>query len=536
MNSQFIKVSSYDELPVGIKRHKSDEIKVIFICPSCGRESKKSLQQLYNSKKLICGSCKGKETCLEKYGVCNPGAREEQKRKNSRKWTQEEIDTRQKKTEKTLIEKYGSLENARKINAKHGKETILKKYGTLNAFNISDKDGIKRRDKTCLEKYGNKNGFTKETIERIRKTRYRNRYFFEDEFFDSSWEVAFYAYEKSLGKNIKKSQKSIKYDNNHFYFPDFEIDNNLYEIKGTHLWKDGHLYNPYTKKFETEKEKCILENNVTLLFENDLKNAFNYMESKYGKNWSECFHSFKNKEDILNDCLKNDFPGTEKWPANHPIWKCHVYKKLSPFEAWKNKNYLIKAIDNFFYIAKKDKNYYEKVKNYEGLQLRREILNRFTVAKIAPKVTALNENVFAKMVTKDEISNGVYCPMAGFGGIIRGIKKIDNSIEIEAYDINKNFCDWYGWTQRDILAQKIKTDKTVIVCPPFGDKTEIWDGTPENCYYSFEEWCEIIKQQIEAPKYIFFGPEINSDKNRPGLFRKKYGISRKDVSVSSKRS
>ena len=62
MNSQFIKVSSYDELPVGIKRHKSDEIKVIFICPSCGRESKKSLQQLYNSKKLICGSCKGKET------------------------------------------------------------------------------------------------------------------------------------------------------------------------------------------------------------------------------------------------------------------------------------------------------------------------------------------------------------------------------------------------------------------------------------------------------------------------------------------
>ena len=521
-----IQVSSWEELPKNLKSKDRRILKINFICEECGKQKTKSYDQLLLSGRLICGGCKGRLTCLEKYGVSNPGARECQKAITRQKWSKEKITARQKKTEETLIKRYGSIEEARKLNAQHGRETCLERYGTTNNFNVKNEDGSLKREATCLERYGNKNGLTEESLKKIRQTRYRNRFFFKDEFFDSSWEVAFYAYEKSLGKNVKKSQKSIEYNNGHYYFPDFEIDEQLFEIKGKHLWKDGHLYNPYTQKFEPEKEKCILENNVKLLFEDDLKDAFDYMNETYGNNWQEYFQAFKNKEDMLNDCLENDFPGTNKWPANHPIWKCHVYGKLSPFEAWKDSKLLKKAIDNFFYIAKKDVKYYEKVKNYEGLQLRREILNRFTVAKIAPKVTALNENVFAKMVTRDEISNGVYCPMAGFGGIIRGIKKIDNSIEIEAYDINKNFCDWYGWKQKDVLAQVIETTKTVVVCPPFGDKTEIWDGTPENCYYSFEEWCKLIKDHIKAPKYIFFGPEINSDKDRPGLFRKKYGISR----------
>ena len=64
-----------------------------------------------------------------------------------------------------------------------------------------------------------------------------------------------------------------------------------------------------------------------------------------------------------------------------------------------------------------------------------------------------------------DLTQGVYCPMAGFGGIVEGtkewFKKNNKNINIEAYDINKNFCDWYGWEQRDVLAQHIITEEDV---------------------------------------------------------------------------
>ncbi len=48
---------------------------------------------------------------------------------------------------------------------------------------------------------------------------------------------------------------------------------------------------------------------------------------------------------------------------------------------------------------------------------------------------------------------------------------------IEAYDINPKFCSWYGWKQRDVLAQVITTDKSVLCCSPFGKNYEHWKGT-----------------------------------------------------------
>ena len=77
----------------------------------------------------------------------------------------------------------------------------------------------------------------------------------------------------------------------------------------------------------------------------------------------------------------------------------------------------------------------------------------------------------------------------------------------------------------------ITTDKIVIACPPFGEKTERWTGTPDNMYYDFHEWCKLLKQHIIAPNYIFIGPETHDKKpkyetgvERPLLFRNKIGI------------
>lgn len=270
------------------------------------------------------------------------------------------------------------------------------------------------------------------------------------------------------------------------------------------------------------------------------------------------------KEEIIQLCneytRKNGFPGNNKYPSNHPIWDCNIAGIKSPKEAWNDYNLLSKAVDNLYYITQKsiNENKYEDFverifnafclaqpfdfdySNYEVktdyLPLCREVLLRFTVAKIAPKVTALQPSMFMRIIEESniDISNGIYCPMAGFGGIIEGAKKYYKkykiNAEIEAYDINKNFCNYFGWKQRDVLKQKIITNKIVVACPPFGDKAERWKGTPDNMYYDFHQWCKLIKDYIKSPNYILIGPEIrNQSKYKSGikpsgLFVKKYGI------------
>lgn len=263
---------------------------------------------------------------------------------------------------------------------------------------------------------------------------------------------------------------------------------------------------------------------------------------------------------LCNDYTrKNGFPGNKKYPSNHPIWDCNIAKLKSPKEAWYNYNLLSKAVDNLYYITQKsiiENKYEDFVKrifnsfyfahpfdfDYECsekqdlLYLCQEVLLRFTVAKIAPKVTALQPSIFERIIeeSKIDISNGIYCPMAGFGGIIEGTKRYYKkhkiNAEIEAYDINKNFCDYFGWKQRNILNQKIITNKIVVACPPFGNKTEKWKGTPDSMYYDFHQWCKLIKEYIQAPNYILIGPEIRNESKyksgiKPsGLFNKKYGI------------
>ena len=243
------------------------------------------------------------------------------------------------------------------------------------------------------------------------------------------------------------------------------------------------------------------------------------------------------KYQLLEFCLLSDFPGTDKWPANHPIWDCNVAGKLSPKEAWHNPEYLIKAIDNLYYMLNKGIFTYpdwvlrvQKALEAMDSKILKIVLYRFTIAKIAPKVTALMPSAFERILQESgqDISNGIYCPMAGFGGIIEGAKryykKENINAEIEAYDINPIFCEYYGWQQRDVLAQHIKTNKVVFVCPPFGPNTERWKGTPDTMYYEFEEWVKLIKEYIDAPDYIFVGPEVNDSNTKCGLFAKKYGI------------
>lgn len=250
-------------------------------------------------------------------------------------------------------------------------------------------------------------------------------------------------------------------------------------------------------------------------------------------------------EQVIKDMHQYPFPGSTKWHKDNPIWDCYVGEKgISPKEAWTKENYIRKAVNNLFKITQTSlynnkyksftdniyKYFYEayELGNFEPLA--KAVLVRFTVAKIAPKVTAIKASDVLRIIENSgiDISCGVYCPMAGFGGIVDGVKryyyKYNIIADIEAYDINENFCNYYGWKQRNVLDKVVQTSKVVIVCPPFGKNTERWKDTPDDMYYSFEEWVGLIKKYIIAPNYIFIGPETRTDKRASGLFGKKHGI------------
>ncbi len=351
------------------------------------------------------------------------------------------------------------------------------------------------------------------------------------------------------------------YDDTYPYSCDFFIPElNLFiEIQGS--WTHGkHPFDSNNKKdveklnYWKSKNNEYYNNAIYTWTDLDVRkrktaneNQLNYLEI-FSNNIDECITIFENYlKDLLVDwCLKNDFPGVTKWPANHPIWECNVGNRISPKNAWKDEKYIRKAVNNIFSMMRTHPDFRVKhineilkceVKDNEIIKstdkLLQMILNRFTIAKIAPKVTALSSKNLKKIIDDSgiDISKGAYIPMAGFGGIVEGCKmwgeEHNVNIDIETYDINQKFCDWYGWKQRDMLAQKIVTDKVCICCPPFGKKFEHWDGTPkEMSDISFKEWYKLIKEYVIAPEYIIIGPEIGSKKsdNTPGLFKKVVGI------------
>ena len=358
------------------------------------------------------------------------------------------------------------------------------------------------------------------------------------------------------------------YDDQYPYSCDFFIPGlDLYiEIQGS--WTHGkHPFNPGDKKdneklnYWKSKDSEYYNNAIYTWTDLDVRkracardNHLNYLEI-FSNNIEDCITIFENyiTEKIVDYCLTQELPGNGKWPSNHPIWDCNVGNKVSPRFAWSDRNYLEKAVKNIFYMLPKDEKFrirhIKELLNcqmldnrivYASQKLLQMIQDRFTIAKIAPKVTAISEYSVKKIIDESgiDISNGVYLPMAGFGGIYRAVKSYGD-IDVETYDINEKFCHWYGWKQRDMLTQKVVTDKVCICCPPFGKKYEHWDGTPDEMSdIDFKEWYKLIKKYVIAPEYIIIGPEIDKTgtgsnkgvdkdgKKQSGLFTKTVGIMR----------
>ena len=466
------------------------------------------------------------------------------------------IDGVREKARATSRSRYGTDYPAQNpaILAK-SKDTMFKRYGTTNTMRVPM--FVEKAKRTLRANYGVDSMMrSEELLLKSRQTKFNkqkkeNCIKVEGGYLDpSSWECKVYELCVKHHLNFKYHPMALPFEFEgriRHYEPDFEIDGRLYECKGDQFIRDdGRWQSVYDHSMDDlyeAKHQCAIKHGVRILTAFDMPYVEAIIlhpeldevdEQGYSKNRAyrlpdvsehKCFGL--TDDDVIGLCVKSQFPGTWTWHADHPIWDCHVRGKISPREAWSRPYYLEKAVSNMFHMInqevygiRRDTRFidvhraaFEAAISGNPSELLVKVLNRFTIARIAPKVTALQPELFRRIVAQSgfDISNGIYCPMAGFGGIILGTKQwfkkrnLDFKGKIYAADINPILCKRYGWEQKDVLSDYVETDRIVAACPPFAD-TEQWPGTPEESYKDFHEWAKLIREHIKAPGYILIGP------------------------------
>ena len=211
-------------------------------------------------------------------------------------------------TIKERANKNSHTEEANKKRNKSESETKKKLFADKNYKNAV----IQKAINTNIEKRGVEwNSQLQETKERISNSvkklyenpkylsNIRTKYIYNNEHFDSSYELALYIYAIDHNEYIIRKPYKFKYIGNdnkvHTYTPDFLYKDDLLEIKGNcFLTEDGKLYNMFNGELQQEKQKCMEEHNVKLVTLNDIIKQIEYCIQKYNnKYWYRQFK--KNK-------------------------------------------------------------------------------------------------------------------------------------------------------------------------------------------------------------------------------------------------
>lgn len=170
-------------------------------------------------------------------------------------------------------------------NREKAKQTCQELYGG-NAPACS-KEVQEKMQQSCLEKYGTKNVYQSMYFHYNKF----NKYMYNNETFDSSWELAYYIWNKDQNNDIKRNHCSFTYNYNneiHYYFPDFVVNGQLIEIKGDHFFKNEKMINPFDRSQDglyEAKHQCALQNNVQIIRSDKIIPIIEYIESTYGKNY-----------------------------------------------------------------------------------------------------------------------------------------------------------------------------------------------------------------------------------------------------------
>ena len=449
-------------------------------------------------------SDKKKETCLERYGtVCALQA-----------------ESSKEKTRQTCLERYGVEHFSQSEIIKNNKrKTCLEHFGVDSPFKSEE---VKEKFRqTCLEKYG---------VDWVSKSsdfhsKIRHLYSYDNEVFDSKYELYFYIYDKEILKKSVQRDKEFHFQfegKDCIYFCDFCIDEENIEIKGSHLFKDGKLFYPYRNQEESVwkwhqakwdvKFECMKENNVRVILTDseEMQNIISEVDEKFTKDYVNLFNlhtEFPYPNENLSD--KSDLGLIHHFHKS--IYSAYRKGKMSPLEAWKDKN-LVKEIA------------LNRLK-YVGHCSPRDIIQGFNVTLKAPKVSTFSPTLAKELIDEFLSELRTICdPFSGFSGRMLGCYK--SGKEYFGFDINKAHIEEskeilnylknptsLSVEIRDILSDfSMETYDALFTCPPYGGK-EHWNEKNDEVEKSCDEWIDICLKKFNCKKYLFVVDETEKYKN-----------------------
>ena len=269
--------------------------------------------------KFICEQC-NKEYIVQYRNYNNTNICEHCKRSNAAKISSRKIEVQEKK-KKTMLKKFGVeniTKNRKYMNAawerKYGKgitasmqlqsskekqkQTMKKRYG---GYTLQSKELRTKVDNTIKQIYGTVNirnsKYYIEKYEHFKDDLYKNLkrlYYYDNQYFDSSWEVAYYIWLKDNNIEFiyhpKPGLKYISENKEHTYYPDFLVNGKYIEIKGDQFFnKDGSII--MKSQFDIDKWNCVLSNAI-LYRKKDILKYIQYVNKKYGKMYIRQFKQF----------------------------------------------------------------------------------------------------------------------------------------------------------------------------------------------------------------------------------------------------
>ena len=185
------------------------------------------------------------------------------------------------KADETCRELYG--DDYREKLTKKSMETNRKNHGGLH--NTQTKESQEKMKQTYFER----TGYYHPSQNPKTRRNHRTCYYYDNEEFDSSWELAYYIYLKDHNIQFEYHTISVPYEWNgktHYYKIDFKVGDEYVEIKGDHLLKK----NVYTEDGRCEaKYEYMKEHNITILSLEEIKPYLKYIKDVYGKDYLKSF-------------------------------------------------------------------------------------------------------------------------------------------------------------------------------------------------------------------------------------------------------
>lgn len=542
--------------------YKRDQY-LTFTCQKCGKSQKRKVSKFrVQNYQFYCANCqKGintAKTCLERYGVKNPGmlksTQDKMKQTCLERYGKEHYNNRNK-CKQTIKNTYG-VENVSQLEEvkKKKENTFQAHFGESNVFKTSYFD--QKRKETSNQKYGTdfpsqsdvvkqrqaQTNFTKwgykstsqnpsirqklskkikascdtRTPEQWKQMRQKaiKTYKYGNELFDSSWELALYLYAGDHNISIEREPAQLVYEfqgKKHFYYPDFKYNGKFLELKGPQFFNEnGILINPWDRSQDAlyaAKWDFMKKIGVEVWSTKEMQPILDYINQKYTKDFIKLFEvnlpfpyptlSTKGDFDIIRFFHKSLYEAS-----------CKGHK--SPLQAWQDKD-LIKtaALNRLKYVGSCKPN---------------DVLRGLTLSTAAPKVSIFKPSLAEQLVkTYLKTANSIVDPFSGFSGRLVGVTNcgknyIGKDINEKHVKESNQIIQFKGIQSGTVVVEDLLSKlgaehyDALFTCPPYGGK-EHWNENNDEVEKTCDEWIDLCLQHYDCKQYLFVVDETEKYKD-----------------------